>query len=119
MITSGPRGRTVEGMFRRLSTVQLTFDVVVATVCVLGRAVAPFESAAGWLRLLLMGAALAIRRLSPGLALGVAWLGALIQMGGMLPPDAANLAILAVLFATARYGGPAVRWLGLGSAVLG
>ncbi|MGX5680218.1 sensor histidine kinase [Schumannella luteola] len=106
-------------MFRRLTTFELTLDIVLAVVCVLVRVILPFDSWAGWLMLLLMGSALAIRRLSPGLALGVAWLGAIIQMAGQLPPDAANLAILAVLYSTARYGDRLVKWLGLASAGLG
>ncbi|MDH6181140.1 signal transduction histidine kinase [Microbacteriaceae bacterium SG_E_30_P1] len=106
-------------MIRSLSAPQLAFDIIVATLCVLLRSVLPFDSPAGWIMLLLMGAALAIRRLSPAIALAVAWAGAIIQMSGMLPPDAANLAILAVLFATARYGTPLVRRLGLASAIVG
>lgn len=106
-------------MFRRLSTFQLTFDIVVAALCVMVRAILPFDTVAGWLMLLAMGSALAIRRFSPGLALAVAWVGALSQMVGALPPDAANLAILAVLFSTARYGEPLVKWLGLASAGAG
>lgn len=110
---------SVVSMFRPLTTPQLTFDIVVAALCVLLRSTLPFDSAAGWIMLVLMGGALAIRRLSPALALAVAWVGAIIQMAALLPPDAANLAILAVLFATARYGTPPVRWAGLASAVLG
>src|SRR5690606_37578557 len=78
-------------MIRSLSAPQRAFDIIVATLCVLLRSVLPFDSPAGWIMLLLMGAALAIRRLSPAIALAVAWAGAIIQMSGMLPPDAANL----------------------------
>ncbi len=106
-------------MFRRLTPTQLTVDVVVAALCVLLRSSLPFDTAAGWIMLLLMAGALAIRRLSPGLALGVAWLGATFQMATLQPPDAANLAILAVLYATARYGDRTVKWAGLASAIGG
>ena len=106
-------------MFRTLTPGQLGFDIGIAVFCVLIRSLVPFDSAVGWIMLLAMGGALAIRRLSPGLALAVAWAGALIQMAGYLPPDAANLSILAVLYATARYGTPRVKWLGLGSAIVG
>ncbi|WP_309620920.1 histidine kinase, partial [Salinibacterium sp.] len=65
------------------------------------------------------GAALAVRRMSPALALAIAWAGALLQMHSGGVPDIADLAIPAVLFATARYGDGVAKWLGLGSAVLG
>lgn len=106
-------------MLRPLTSAQLAVDITIATVCVLIRSLLPFDSAAGWAMLLAMGGALAIRRLSPGLALAVAWFGALVQMAALLPPDAANLAILAVLYSTARYGTPTVKWLGLSSAIVG
>ncbi|NYF10956.1 signal transduction histidine kinase [Leifsonia sp. AK011] len=106
-------------MFRPLTSAQLAVDIVVATLCVLIRSILPFDSVAGWIMLLAMGGALAIRRLSPGLALAVAWFGALLQMSALLSPDAANLAILAVLYSTARYGSPRVKWLGLASAIVG
>lgn len=103
-------------MFRRLTALQLTWDVSIAAVCVLLRFTMNVETPATVVMVLAMGGALAIRRLSPGLALGVAWAGAVVQMLSILPPDPANLAILAVLFATARYGSTRVRWLGLASA---
>jgi len=106
-------------MFRRLTPVQLAVDVGIALVALLVRATMSFESPILWGVVVLMAAALAIRRLSPGLALAVAWLGAIVQMAGMQAPDPSNLAILAVLFASARYGGRIVRWVGLASAGLG
>jgi signal transduction histidine kinase len=72
-----------------------------------------------WIVVGLMAGALAIRRMSPALALVVAWVGAIVQMLAHFPPDPANLAILAVLFATARYGTRRVRWIGLVSAISG
>jgi len=106
-------------MFRPLTPAQLAVDITVATLCVLLRSILPFDNVGGWIMLLAMGAALAIRRLSPGLALAIAWFGAIVQMAVSLPPDAANLAILAVLYATARYGTATVKWLGLASAIVG
>jgi signal transduction histidine kinase len=106
-------------MFRRLTPTQLTVDIGVAVLCLLVRNSMSFENLAMWFVVVLMAAALAIRRLSPGLALVVAWVGAVLQMVSMLPPDASNVAILAVLFATARYGGRIVRWTGLASALSG
>ncbi len=67
----------------------------------------------------LLGAALGMRRWSPGLALAVAWAGAILQMVGGEPPHVVDLAILPVLFATGSYGGPVVRRLGLISALVG
>jgi len=66
-----------------------------------------------------MAAALAIRRLSPALALVVAWATVAIQLSASLNPDVSNLAILPVLYATARYGERRTRWAGLASAGIG
>jgi signal transduction histidine kinase len=63
--------------------------------------------------------ALAVRRLAPPVALGIAWFAAIGQMlggGGVQPAD---LAILGVLYATAAYGDRVTRWAGLASAGLG
>ncbi len=67
----------------------------------------------------LFSIALALRRLSPALALGVAWAGALLQVGLGRPPSFSDLAIFAVLYGTAAYGTRVVYWAGLGSTVLG
>lgn len=106
-------------MFRRLTPFQLTVDVGIAALCFLVRGTMAFDNLVLWGVVLLMAGALAIRRLSPALALGVAWLGAVIQMAAIIPPDVSNAAILAVLFATARYGERLVRWIGLASAIGG
>ena len=63
--------------------------------------------------------ALAIGRLSPGIALAVAWLGAIVQLAAGLGPLPINIAILGVLYATAAWGSTRILWVGLGSAVLG
>lgn len=63
--------------------------------------------------------AVAIGRLAPGLALGVAWVGAIVQMSVGLAPLPVNLAILGVLYATAAWGSNRVFWIGLGSAFIG
>ena len=68
---------------------------------------------------LLLAAALAVRRLSPGIALGVAWLAAIAQMSFGRPPGIADVAIFAVLYATAAYGTQRVFWLGFASSFLG
>ena len=72
-----------------------------------------------FLPLLFIAAAIALRRLSPGAALALAWVSAAVQLGARLDPSIHNLGICAVLYATAAYGGRVVRWLGLASAIAG
>jgi signal transduction histidine kinase len=107
-------------VFRKLTARQSVFDIVVgvawAVLC--GLLVPPggyLDVAVG----VLMGAAVAGRRWSPGLALVVAWVGAIVQMVGGQPPHIVDLAVLPVLYSTACYGGPVVRRLGLLSALVG
>lgn len=68
---------------------------------------------------LLQCGAVAVGRLAPGIALGVAWLGAIVQMTAALGPLPINIAILAVLYATAAWGGTRTFWAGLGSVIVG
>ncbi|WP_460797046.1 sensor histidine kinase [Microbacterium sp. GXF0217] len=63
--------------------------------------------------------AVAIGRLAPGIALAVAWVGAIVQMLGGLSPLPFNIAILMVLYATAAWGSRRVMWAGLISAGVG
>jgi len=63
--------------------------------------------------------AVALRRLSPGLALGVAWLFSIAQMVFAIEPSVYNVATCVVLFTTAAYGGRTVRTLGLVSVGVG
>lgn len=67
----------------------------------------------------LFSGALAVRRLSPVLALGIAWVGAVVQMSLGRPPSFADLAIFAVLYAAAAYGSRTVYWAGFTSALVG
>ena len=72
--------------------------------------------------LLMLGAyafAVALRRLSPGLALAVAWAASIAQLALGVYPSFFNVAALLVLFTTAAYGGRVVRYLGLASVGLG
>lgn len=106
-------------MFRSLAPHQIVLDVVLGALAILLRlALGPINSA-HVVVVALMGAAFALHRLSPGLALAIAWLGALLQVSAVLPPDLANVAILVVLYSTARHGQGVVRWLGLASAGAG
>ncbi len=122
-------------MIRPLSRTALTVDIVVAAVMFLlltplglsgsrmflagGGLAAPLVDLAAVVAGLLMCAGVAVMRLAPGIALGLAWLGAIVQMLGGLPPIPVNLAILVVLFATAAWGSTSVFWLGLASAGVG
>ncbi|MGL4256297.1 MAG: sensor histidine kinase, partial [Microbacterium sp.] len=55
----------------------------------------------------------------PALALALAWLGAIVQMAFGRPPSPVDLAIFAVLYATAAYGSQLVFWLGFASSFVG
>ena len=107
-------------MLRTLTRNQLTADLTVAGVFFL-----LFGLAGGGLDLprmlvaLGMAAALALRRLSPEIALAAAWVTSLLQVLATVSPQPSNLAILAVLYATSAYGGVAVRWIGFASAFVG
>lgn len=122
-------------MLRRLKTYQLVVDVSVGVVFFLtawpiehivssaAAYGAPLEGTLQALQsvliALLFGAALAVRRLSPGLSLAIAWAGAVLQMGFGRPPGFADIAIFGVLYATAAYGSTRVYWAGLASALVG
>lgn len=68
---------------------------------------------------LIFSTALAVRRWSPPIALGVAWGGAILQMALGRAPTFADIAIFGVLYATAAYGTTRVYWAGFASAVFG
>jgi signal transduction histidine kinase len=117
-------------VFRRLKPYQLVVDVSVAVVYFL--AVVPFELATtpgmpmplaaslGAVAVSLgFSSTLAVRRLSPGLALALAWASALAQMALLRGPGFVDVAIFAVLYATAAYGSTRVFWAGFSSALVG
>jgi len=126
-----------ETVFRRLKTYQLVVDSSTALVFFL--IAWPIETVLvetgafgleyrlgsvghlwfGGLIAALFSGALAVRRLSPPIALGLAWVGALLQMGLGRPPSFSDLAIFGVLFATAAYGTRVVYWAGFASALVG
>lgn len=121
-------------MFRRLKTYQTVVDVSVAgaffavalpveitvgetgMVSLLGLPVAFFAAV---VIALIFSAALVLRRLSPPIALALAWAGAVLQMSLGRPPTAADLAIFGVLYTTAAYGTRRVYWIGFASALAG
>lgn len=109
-------------MFRRLTTTQTVVDVVAGGVWFIITALP--GGLAGWdagpiLLALGTGVLVGIRRLSPTLALVLAWVVALVQVVVGGAPAPADLAILSVLFATAAYGSRTLRWAGFASAFLG
>jgi signal transduction histidine kinase len=106
-------------VLRSLTRVQLIVDISIAALCLLVRLTFGFQSLALVAVVVLMAGALAIRRLSPAIGLGIAWVGAIIQLIALQPPDVSNFAILAVLYTTARYGVPWLKWAGLISAGAG
>ncbi|WP_267424651.1 MULTISPECIES: sensor histidine kinase [unclassified Curtobacterium] len=109
-------------MFRPMLRSQIVTDVVVAVA--LGVVVALVGSA-GLLTsdqafiVVGMTAALALRRLSPGLALSVAWVTAIAQMVTGQQPDPSNILIAGVMYTTSAYGSRRVRLAGLVSAIVG
>ena len=107
-------------MFRSLTPRQLAFDLSVPVgMCLLFWAGYASTSPLQGLVVVGMAVALAFRRLSPGLSLGIAWAVALAQMAMQLEPNPSNLVIAGILYATAAYGSRTVRWLGFASAPLG
>lgn len=120
-------------MIRVLKPWQLVVDVSVAAVLfavTLPWTLDPQMFAAAWsfgsgsalfalpIAILLCGA-LAIRRVSPTLALAVAWVAALAQMALGLPPLPVDVAVFGVLYVTAAYGTRTILWLGLASSFVG
>jgi signal transduction histidine kinase len=119
-------------VFRPLKPYQIAVDLTVAVLLLLvsiavdlisGVATWPgFWAAVGWLGLpvvVILCAGLALRRMAPGLALAVVWVGCLLQILLGLPPVFTNLAVFGVLYAVAAYGGRVAMWLGFASGLLG
>ncbi|WP_243698337.1 MULTISPECIES: sensor histidine kinase [unclassified Curtobacterium] len=109
-------------MFRPMLRSQVTVDVVVAGV--LGALVAitstrGIDGPVAYLTVLGMTVALAFRRLSPGLALAIAWAAAVFQMATMQQPDLSDVFIAGVLYTTSAYGSRRIRIAGLVSAIGG
>ncbi len=80
------------------------------------------SQAAFWVALVftaVFSAALVVRRLSPPIALAVAWVAAIAQMAVGLPPLPANIAIFGILYVTAAYGSRRLYWAGFASSLVG
>ena len=115
-------GRTAGRLvFRAVSRRTLTIDVGIAVTFFLFSVIIDAGNGGVFSFLVLVGftAALAVRRLSPGLALTLAWVSALAQMLAGLPVLAGNFAVLAVLYATTAFGDRLLRWAGLVSVGVG
>jgi len=107
-------------VFRAVSRRTLTVDVGIAVAFFLFCLIIDAGNGVGsFLVLVGFTAALAVRRLSPGLALTLAWFSALAQMLVGLPVLTGDFAVLAVLYVTAAYGDKLVRWAGLVSVGVG
>jgi len=122
-----PPSRSVKPVFRRVKPYQLVVDVVVAGAFALvtlwselgGVMYGPVNILGSVLVCVLFAVALAVRRLSPGLALGIAWGAAIVQMGFGRPPIVADVAVFAVLYAAAAYGSRVTFWVGFASSIVG
>lgn len=119
-------------MIRPLHRYQVVTDVAVAVAFavvmllftwggVIGVGI-PNDRMSAIIAVLLVGpfsAAVALRRISPPLALALAWVGAVLQMLAQLPPLPVDIAIFAVLYTCAAYGTNRVFWLGFASSIAG
>ncbi|WP_308492862.1 sensor histidine kinase [Microbacterium terrisoli] len=114
-------------MFRRLTTAQIVIDVTVAVLFALVSLPREMWTTFGGLPseaisvlvCAIFGAAVAVRRLSPPLALGIAWAGAIVQMSFGRGPAIVDFAVFAVLYTAAAYGSRLVFWFGFSSAIAG
>jgi signal transduction histidine kinase len=97
----------------------LALDIVIAGLFFLLLLLVDSGSPATVLVLIGFAVALAVRRFSPALALTLAWLAATGQMLAGEPVLGGDVAILAVLYVTAAYAGPATRRAGLISVGVG
>ena len=107
-------------MFRLLRPYQLVVDSVVAILFFALASAWSSGDSAEFMLASTLSLALLLRRLSPGVALGLSWAGAASQMYlAALTPRFSDFAILAVLYSTSAYGGRLVKWLGLISVAVG
>lgn len=109
-------------VFRPVLRTQLAVDI--GTALLLGGVVAVLWAQGGqgpW-SLVTTGVltlALALRRVAPGLALVIAWIGAVLQMVTLQTTNVADLFIPGVLYTTSVYGTRRIRIAGLVSAIVG
>ena len=111
-------------MFRALRPYQYVVDAVLAVLYFFVGLIfldlsQPYSGATGTAIIAGYAAAIGVRRSSPGLALGIAWVFSFAQMGLGLYPNVYNIATLLVLYTTSAYGGRIIRWVGLASVGAG
>ncbi len=106
-------------LVRRLTTRQLLADVSIAAIFAIGCAVSSGSPRSSVFVVVGFTIAVAIRRMSPAVALAVAWLAAIVQMTSGLGVQFSDVGVLIVLYATAAHGDRIVRWAGLVSAGVG
>lgn len=114
------------GIVRRLTGRQLTFDIggAIAFVafCLLvdsGLGDPADDGRSAFLILTIFTVAVALRRMSPAVALAFAWLAAVFQLTTGHTVLVSDIAVLIVLYATAAYGDRVVRVAGIISAGVG
>ena len=112
----GPYGSPV--LFRRLAPYQLVVDAA-SGVLLFGAALLISNDSFTGVVALGLAVALAVRRLSPSLALSIAWVVAIGEMLARTTPDVSNIAICVILYTVAAYGTDRLKWLGLVSLVVG
>lgn len=114
-------------LVRRLTRPQLAFDIagaaLFAVVCLLLDTVNVFgfdsSPRTGFVVMIGFAVAVAVRRMSPPVALAIAWLAAVLQMISGHNILFSDVGVLIVLYSTAAYGDRVVRWSGLISAGVG
>ncbi|MDT0156295.1 histidine kinase [Microbacterium sp. ARD32] len=122
-------------MIRSVSRAWLVVDIIVSVLGLVLTTPVSFVFVAGqlssWLQpdwlssgvlvvvAVAMWGAASISRLSPTLALIVAWGAAVVQMACGLPPLVVDIAVFPVLFATGAWGSRRLMWWGGASAVGG
>ncbi len=106
-------------MFRRVTQLQLIVDLLIGGGWFLLNGITGDFDLVRFAVSFGMGASLALRRVSPGLALLVAWVFSIGQVSIGASPLPANLAILPMLYATSAYGSRPLRWIGFASSFVG
>ena len=124
MLQGDPAGDRVvmrpSRLVRELGQTQFAIDIMIAVAFIAFDLMSYGQPSPATLAVVLaLACALALRRLSPALALGLAWLAAITQMVANLAILSADFAILIVLYATAAYGGRILKWVGLVSVGVG
>ncbi|MGN7798922.1 sensor histidine kinase [Leifsonia sp. 22587] len=106
-------------LVRRLTRTQLTADIIGAVVFEVFCLVVGEQDRTAFVVITVFAVAVALRRMSPAVALSLAWLAAVVQMTTGHSILVSDLGVLIVLYATAAYGDRIVRAAGLISAGLG